>query len=232
MKKYCVGVDFGTLSVRALIVEADTGREISSAVMNYPHAVMDRQLPCGTPLPDGWALQHPQDYIDGLKYVIPEALRRASISAEDILSLGIDFTASTLLPVTADLTPLCLQSEYAAHPHAYVKLWKHHGAQAEADIMTETAHLRGEAFLEKYGGKVSSEWALPKIWETLRHDPEIYESAYRFMEAGDWLVSLLTGRLTGSASMAGYKAFYQNGYPSKEYLCALDVRLENVFEKN
>jgi len=231
MKKYCVGVDFGTLSARALIVDAACGREISSAAMDYPHAVMDRHLPDGTALAGGWALQHPQDYTTCLSAVIREALRRANLCAEEIISLGVDFTASTLLPVKADLTPLCLLPEYTARPHAYVKLWKHHAAQPEADMMTEAAHRLGLPLLKAYGGKVSSEWALPKIFETLRHDPAVYRAADRFMEAGDWLVSLLTGQTAASRSTAGYKAFYQNGYPSKEYLRALSPELENVFEE-
>ena len=229
--KYTIGIDFGTLSARALVVNPANGEELASAVRNYPHAVMDEHLPDNTPLGTAWALQHPQDYIDCMGAAVREAVAKANISPEDVIGIGIDFTSCTLLPVNADLTPLCCLSEYANRPHAYVKLWKHHGAQYEADLVNETAQLRGEAFLKRYGGKISCEWVLPKIWETLRHDPELYASTYRFMEAGDWLVSLLTGHISGSVSMAGYKALYQNGRPSKEYLRALDERLENVFDE-
>ncbi|MBQ2956640.1 MAG: ribulokinase [Clostridia bacterium] len=230
MSKFAVGVDFGTLSARALVAETGTGRELASAVMNYPHAVMDERLPDGAPLPPDWALQHPGDYLLCLKTVVPEALRKAGVSAEDVVGIGVDFTASTVMPVTDDLTPLCLLPEFTSRPHAYVKLWKHHGGQDEANRMTETARICGETFLARYGNKVSSEWMIPKIWETLNKDPEIYDRAARFIDAGDWLVSLLVGREVRSASIAGFKAFWQKdtGYPSEEYFAALDPRLKTL----
>ncbi len=230
MSKYAVGVDFGTLSARALIAEIGTGRELATFSMNYPHAVIDDHLPDGTKLPPDWALQHPQDYTDCLRVVIPEALKRAQISAEDVVGLGVDFTSCTMLPVAGDLTPLCLLPGYASRPHAYVKLWKHHGAQAEANRMTEVAEARRESFLLHHGGKVSSERLFPKIWEILNGDPEIYEKTAKFMEAGDWIVSLLTGAEICCSSMAGYKAFWnpETGYPSTDFFAALDPRLENV----
>ena len=233
MSKYSVGIDFGTLSARALVAEIGTGRELASATMDYPHAVMDERLPDGTPLPPDWALQHPQDYIDCLKAVVPEALRLAGVSAEDVVGVGIDFTSCTVLPVDERLTPLCLLPGFASRPHAYVKLWKHHGAQEEANRMTETAVSRGETFLARYGGKVSSEWMLPKIWQTLNEDEEIYTRAASFIEAGDWIVAKLTGKVTRSVSMAGYKAFYQkkDGFPSDDYFAALDERFAHVIDE-
>ena len=233
MSKYAVGIDFGTLSARALIAEIGTGRELASVTMNYPHGVMDERLPDGTPLPPDWALQHPQDYLDCLKYVVPETLKQAGVSAEDVIGVGVDFTSCTVLPTNKNLTPLCLLPEYAARPHAYVKLWKHHGAQDEANRMTEIAKKRGESFLARYGGKVSSEWMIPKIWQTLNEDEEIYRSAARFIEAGDWIVALLTGHEARSCSMAGYKAFWQKkeGFPSNEFFAALDPRLEHVIDE-
>ena len=233
MSKYAVGVDFGTLSARALIAEIGTGRELASATMNYPHAVMDECLPDGTPLPPDWALQHPQDYLDCLKTVIPEAVKKAGISASEVVGVGVDFTSSTVLPVDRDFTPLCLLPQYSSRPHAYVKLWKHHGAQDEARRMTEIAHSRGETFLQRYGGKVSSEWMIPKIWETLNDDPELYETAARFIDAGDWIVSLLTGKESRSTSIAGCKAFWQkdSGYPSDEFFAACDPRLEHLIDE-
>ncbi len=233
MNKYSVGIDFGTLSARALIAEIGTGRELASAVMEYPHAVMDERLPDGSPLPPDWALQHPRDYLDCLKSVVPEALKKAGVSAEDVVGVGIDFTSCTVLPVTRDLIPLCFFPKYASRPHAYVKLWKHHGAQEEASRMTEVAMARGETFLSRYGGKVSSEWMIPKIWQVLNEDEEIYRLADRFIEAGDWMVSLLIGHETRSASMAGYKAFLQKdtGFPPDEYFAALDPRLEQMIDE-
>ena len=230
MSKYAVGIDFGTLSARALIADVDTGYEIASYTMDYAHAVMDEALPDGTPLPPDWALQHPQDYIDCLKVVVRGALKEGGLSPEDIVGVGIDFTASTVIPVTDDLTPLCLLPEYASRPHAYVKLWKHHGGLNEANYMTEVALSRGETFLDNYGGKVSSEWSMPKILQILNEDPEIYDKTACFIEAGDWIVALLTGKFTRSGSIAGYKAFWnkETGFPPQEYLTALDPRLHNL----
>ena len=230
MGKYAVGVDFGTLSARALVAEIGTGRELASVSMEYPHGVMDEYLPDGTPLPPDWALQHPEDYMECLKYVVPEAVKRAGVEKENVIGIGVDFTASTVLPVNEALAPLCMTEAYGNRPHAYVKLWKHHGAQAEARRMTEVAKERGERFLEQYGGIVSSEWMIPKIWETLNKDPEIYERAARFIDAGDWIVSLMVGREVRSASMMGCKAFYRKktGFPSGEYFGALDPRLTGL----
>jgi len=233
MAKYVLGMDFGTLSARALVAEVGTGRELGTATMEYRHAVMDRQLPGGKILPPDFALQHPQDYIDCMKAIIPQAIAEAGIEKDDIIGLGLDFTSCTIVPVDENGTPLCLKPEWADEPHAYFKLWKHHGAQEEANCMTELALQRGERFLARYGGKVSSEWMLPKVWETLRRAPKVYEAAHSFMEAGDWIVFLLTGKRTHNCTMAGYKAMWhkREGYPCKEYLRALDPRLENVFEE-
>lgn len=233
MSRYAVGVDFGTQSARALVAEIGTGRELASVAMDYPHGVMDERLPDGTILPPDWALQHPQDYVDCLKYVVPEAVKRAGIEKEDVAGIGIDFTASTMLPVDQLLVPLCMKEEFWNRPHAYVKLWKHHGPQEEARRMTEIAQERGEAFLQRYGGKVSSEWTIPKIWETLNEDPELYERAARFIDAGDWIVSLMVGQEVRSASIAGCKAFYlkEAGYPSGDFLKALDPRLARLADE-
>lgn len=227
MAKYAIGVDFGTLSARALVAEIGTGDEVATATMDYPHAVMSHALPTGEELGSGWALQHPGDYIECLKYVVPAALQKAGIRPEDVIGVGIDCTASTFFPVDEQGTPLCLTPEFAHNPHAWAKLWKHHGAQAEANEMTRVAIERNEPFLARYGGRISSEWTLPKIWEILRHAPEVYRAADRFVEAGDWLVFLLTGRMAKSASIAGYKALWSRaaGYPSHAYLRALDPAL-------
>ena len=230
MSKYAIGIDYGTLSARALVVEIGTGREVGTAVMAYPHAVMDETLPDGTRLPPDWALQHPADYVQCLQYVIPESLRQAGVSADDVIGVGIDFTTCTMLPIDKDGTPLCLLPEYAGEKHAYVKLWKHHAAQDQANRLTEIARQRGEAFLERYGGKISSEWLFPKIWQILEEAPEIYDRADRFIEAGDWVVMQLTGEEARSSCFAGYKAMWhkRDGYPSSDFFKALDPRLEHV----
>ena len=230
MPKYAIGIDFGTLSARALVAEIGTGRELSDATMDYPHAVMDRALPDGTPLAPDWALQHPQDYLDCISFTIPEAIRRAGISADNVIGLGIDFTSNTMLPVDADGNPLCLKPEFASNPYAWPMLWKHHAAQKYATRMEEIAKARGEAFLVRYGGKVSSEWMFPRLIQLLEEAPEICEAADRFIEAGDWLVYLLTGSRSRSACMGGYKAFHhdRDSYPSDDYLAACHPGLPNL----
>ncbi len=233
MPKYTIGVDFGTLSARALVAEIGTGRELASATMNYAHAVMDEQLPDGTRLMPDWALQHPQDYLDCLAYTIPEAMRRAGVDAKDVIGVGVDFTACTMVAMDKSGTPLCLKDEFASDPHAWVKLWKHHSAQDEANKMTALAEQRGEKFLARYGGKVSSEWMFPKIWQLLDEAPHIYEATDKFIEAGDWVVYQLTGQEARSSSLAGYKAMWHkaDGYPSDDYFKALDPRLEHVIDE-
>ncbi|MBM7582932.1 L-ribulokinase [Caldicoprobacter guelmensis] len=233
-KKYTIGVDFGTQSGRAVLVEVDTGREVATAVKEYPHGVMDEYLPDGkTKLEPDWALQHPQDYLDVLAETIPAVLKEAGVSSEDVIGVGIDFTACTMLPIDKDGTPLCFYDEYKSHPHAYVKLWKHHAAQDEANRLNQIAAERGEEFLQRYGGKISSEWLFPKIWQILNEAPEIYERAAKFIEAADWIVLQLTGQEKRNSCTAGYKAIWhkRKGYPSKEFFRALDPRLENVVDE-
>ncbi|MCD7826977.1 MAG: ribulokinase [Clostridiales bacterium] len=232
MSKYVIGVDYGTLSGRAVLVDAKTGREMASSVYEYPHGVMDECLPDGTPLGSDWALEHPQDYLDVLSHTIPDVLKKSGISADDVIGIGTDFTACTLIPVKNDGTPLCFLPEYEHEPHAYVKLWKHHAAQDKANKLNEIAAARGEKWLNNYGGKISSEWAIPKIWQVLDEKPEIYDAADKFIEAADWIIWQLCGRETRNSCTAGYKEIWNKteGYPSKDFFAALDKRLENVVE--
>ena len=233
-KKYTIGVDYGTQSGRAVLVEIETGKELATAVKVYPHGVMDEYLPDGkTKLAPDWALQHPQDYLDVLKETVPAVLKEANIKSEDVIGIAIDFTACTMLPIDKDGTPLCFQEKYKLNPHSYVKLWKHHAAQAEATKLNKIAEARGEEFLKLYGGKISSEWLIPKIWQILDEDPDLYAATDRFMEATDWVVLQLTGEEKRNSCTAGYKGMWhkKNGYPSKDFFKALDPRLENVVEE-
>jgi L-ribulokinase len=233
-KKYAIGVDFGTLSGRAVLVELDTGNEIATAVKEYPHGVMDEYLPGGeVKLEHDWALQHPQDYLDVFAQTIPAVLKESGVSPEDVIGVGVDFTSCTMLPIDKLGKPLCFDKKYESNPHAYVKLWKHHAAQDEANNLNKIAEERGEEFLKLYGGKISSEWLIPKIWQILDEAPEIYEQADRFMEATDWVILQLTGQEKRNSCTAGYKAIWhkQMGYPSKEFFKALDPRMENVVEE-
>lgn len=232
--KYSIGVDYGTQSGRAVLVDIETGREVDTAVKVYPHGVMDEYLPDGvTKLEPDWALQHPQDYLDVLSETIPAVLRKSGVKAEDVIGVGIDFTACTMLPTYKDGTPLCFNEDLTSNPHAYVKLWKHHAAQEEANLLNKIAEERGEDFLKLYGGKISSEWMIPKIFQIVHEAPDIYDLTERFMEATDWVVFQLTGQEKRNSCTAGYKAIWhkQDGYPSKDFFKALDPKLENLVEE-
>lgn len=234
IKKYSVGVDYGSLSGRAVLVDVQTGEELASAVLEYPHAVMSEFLPDGmTRLGPDWALQHPQDYLDVLSATVPAVLKDANVSPADVIGIGIDFTACTVLPTLSDGTPLCFLEEFRSNPHAYVKLWKHHAAQDEANKLNKIAAERGEDFLARYGGKISSEWLVPKAWQILDEAPEIYDRMERFIEAADWIVWQLCGHETRNSCTAGYKALWhkRKGYPCKEFYRALDPRLENFVDE-
>lgn len=233
MAKYSIGVDFGSLSGRAVLVDVENGQELASAVLDYPNGVMDESLPDGTKLGVDWALQQPADYLKVLGETIPQILKETGVCAEDVIGLGIDFTACTVMPVKADGTPLCFLEQYRSNPNAYVKLWKHHAAQKYATRLNDTAEKMGETFLKRYGGKISSEWVVPKIWQILDEDEALYRDMDYFIEAGDWVIWQLTGVQTRSSCMAGYKAIYhkQEGYPDKEFFKALDPRLENLVEE-
>ena len=181
MNKYTIGIDFGTLSGRAVLVDVITGEEVADSVYNYPHAVMDESLPDGTPLGVDWALQDPQDYLEVYYHTIPELLKISGVAPEDIIGIGIDFTACTFMPIKRDGTPLCFLEEFRANPHAYVKLWRHHAAQDKANQLNQIAYERGEKWISRYGGKISSEWEVPKVWQILDEAPEIYQATDCFI---------------------------------------------------
>jgi L-ribulokinase len=229
--KYTIGVDFGTESGRAVLVNVSTGEEVATAVHPYSDGVIDEHLPgSDVPLPPDFALQNPQDYIEVLKETIPAVLRESGVNAEDVIGIGTDFTACTMLPIDEKGTPLCLKPEWRDNPYAWVKIWKHHAAQPEANRLNEIARQRGEEWLPRYGGKISSEWLFPKIWETLNKAPEVYDAAHRYIEAADWIVLQLTGEEKRNSCTAGYKAIWnkRKGYPSDDFFAALDPRLRHV----
>jgi L-ribulokinase len=221
-----VGVDFGTLSGRAVVVRVADGAELGSAVHDYANAVIERELPAtGKPLPPQWALQDPDDWLEVLRRAVPAAVQAAGIAPDQVIGIATDFTASTPLPVLADGTPLCRLPDLADRPHAYPKLWKHHAAQAQADRINALAAERGEPWLARYGGRISSEWEFAKALQILEEDPEIYERMDRWVEGADWIVWQLCGEETRNTCTAGYKAIFQDGgFPSEDYLRALDER--------
>lgn len=233
MSKYAIGLDYGTLSVRALLVDIATGEEVARCVYEYPHACMEERIPGGKRLPSGWSLQDPEDYYQGLITTVRGVMEQSKVYPEEVIGIGVDFTSSTVVACKKDKTPMCQLPEYKDEPHAFVKLWKHHGGEPEAAYIDKVAKERGEKWLPLYGGKVSSEWMLPKILETLNHAPQLYADTDRFMEALDWIIWHMTGVETRSACGAGYKMFYRHdsGYPSKDFFKALDPRLENLVEE-
>lgn len=232
-QKLVIGVDFGTLSARAALVRVQDGICIAEAEHAYAHGVMETCLPCGKPLPPDFALQHPQDYTQALEETICAVMKASGAAAQDVVGIGLDVTAATVLPVDAQGVPLCMKEEYAHEPHAYVKLWKHHGAQAQADRMTALAEARGEDFLPWYGSRISCELALPKLLETLEKAPQVYEAMDCLMEMGDWLVRRLSGAHVQNICAAGYKNLRRTdeGYPDDAYFAALNPDFAGVIEK-
>ena len=235
MSRYAIGVDFGSESGRAIIVDVADGRQLATAVYPYSNGVIDERLPLAdrtVTLPPDWALQDPEDYLRVFQETVPAILRDSGVDPADVIGLGIDFTACTMLPVKADGTPLAVLPELRANPHAWVKLWKHHAAQPEADRINETAARLGEEWLPKYGGKISSEWFFSKALQILDEAPDIYAQADRLIEASDWVVWRLTGVETRNPTTAGYKAMWskREGFPDRDYFAALDPRLADVVD--
>ncbi len=229
---YTVGIDFGTLSGRALIVRVDDGAEVCAAVAKYPHGVLTSTLPDSTTrLPPDWALQVPADYVHVLKTAVPAVLEAARIDPRDVIGIATDFTACTMVPTLADGTPLCELPELRDRPHAYVKLWKHHAAQGQADRINELAAARREKWLPRYGGFISSEWEFAKGLQLLEEDPDVYHRTERWVEAADWIVWQLCGRYVRNACSAGYKGILQDGtYPSRDFLAALNPAFADFVE--
>ena len=207
--KYAIGIDFGSESGRAVLVNVSNGVEIATAVHPYANGVIDEKIP-GTNVrlgPD-WALQDPNDYLEVFKRTVPTVMKESGVDAKDVIGIGIDFTACTMLPTKANGTPLCFMPEWRNNPHAWIKLWKHHAAQPEANQLNDIAREKGFGFLDRYGGKISSEWFVPKAWQILNEAPEVYAAADRFIEAADWVVWQLTGVETRNSCAAGYKAIW------------------------
>ncbi|MCP3787277.1 ribulokinase [Micromonospora sp. A3M-1-15] len=232
MGRYVVGVDLGTLSGRAVVVDVADGAERGSAVHSYRHGVITERLPGGPALPPGWALQDPADHVEVLRTAVPAAVRAAGIDPAEVVGVGLDATSCTVLPTRADGTPLAELPEFRDRPHAWPKLWKHHSAQRQADRINALAADRGEPWLARYGGRVSAEWQLAKALEVLEEDPAVFRRAERWVETADWLVRLLCGAPTRNASAAGFKGLRQDGhYPAPDFLAALHPDLPDLLAK-
>ena len=235
MASYVIGVDFGTESGRAVVIDATDGRELGSSVYPYSNGVIDEFLPKpddDVRLAPEWALQDPDDYLRTLRHAVPAAIAAAGIDAGDVIGVGTDFTACTMMPVMADGTPLATVPAFRRDPHSWVKLWKHHAAQPEADRINATARERGEEWLPRYGGKISSEWFYSKALQILDEAPDVYEAADRLVEAADWVIWRLTGVELRNSCTAGYKAIWSkaDGFPSEEYFAALDPRMATIVD--
>lgn len=231
--KYVIGIDYGTLSARTVLVSIETNEIISTTVRFYPNGVMEHFLTPDIPLEDGWAIQNGNDYyfllIDGINTVIKDS----GIDPKNIIGIGIDTTACSMLPLGTDLEPLSNNPMFKNNPNAYLKLWKHHAAQKYADKLNEIARELREGFLKTYGGKISSEWMFPKIMQIADESPDVYDSTYCFTEVADWVVYKLTGNLLKSNTMAGFKAIWDEdtGFPDTSFFKALNPKMENVIKE-
>lgn len=229
---YSIGVDFGTNSVRALVVDVRTGQEVATAVHEYrrgDHGVI------GDPDNPHVARQDPRDYHEGLRESIPAALLAAAESVpgfvpDDVIGIGVDTTGSTPVPVDADGTPLSMLPPFCDNPNAYVWLWKDHTSAAEAERITALAAEYRPQYLRRCGGTYSSEWFFSKVWHCLNVDPAVFTAAHSWVEVADYIPALLTGetrpdRIKRSVCAAGHKAMYAEdwgGLPDAEFLGMLD----------
>ena len=235
MATYSIGVDFGTGSGRAILVDAADGREVATAVCPYAHGVIDESLSLdgqNVELPPDWALQDPDDYLRVLREAVPAVIGESGVDPADVIGIGVDFTACTMLPTTADGTPLSSVPAFRSNPHAWPKLWKHHAAQPEADRINAVAAETGQPWLARYGGRTSSEWFFAKALQILDEAPDVYAAADRLIEAADWVVWRLTGVESRNSCTAGYKALWsaRDGFPDAGFFASLDPRFAGVVD--
>lgn len=235
---YVIGMDYGTNSVRCLVVNAQNGREIGTAVFEYPSGQAGILL---DKTDHNVARQNPADYLKGLEVTIRGATEQAkktdkAFSPDQVVGIGVDTTGSTPIPVDAEGVPLAMKPAFRKNLNACVWLWKDHTSYAEAAKITELAAEIRPHFLAKCGGRYSSEWFFSKIWHCLNIDKKVFDAAYTWVEHADWIPAVLTGtdhpdRLMRGRCAAGHKAMFNEqwgGYPDKEFLTALDPRLGRI----
>ncbi len=238
---FTIGLDYGTNSVRSLIVDTSNGNELATAVSHYETGqdgiILD-------PSDHNLARQNPADYLKGLKITVREAIENAkendpAFDPKDIIGIGIDTTGSTPLPVDKDGTPLSYKEQFKDNPNAMAWLWKDHTSHAEAEEITELAKQQHPEYLAKCGGKYSSEWFFSKILHCLRTDPEVFKAAYSWVEYCDWIPAVLTGNekpenIKRSRCAAGHKAMFNKnwgGLPAKDFLSDLDPELGKLRDR-
>ncbi|MBG3874784.1 ribulokinase [Staphylococcus xylosus] len=205
---YSIGIDFGTGSGRAFLINTENGEIEEQYIRNYTHGTIEGELG-GEKLPQNFALQNANDYMEIIETGIPTIIEKANISVSEIVGIGIDFTSSTVIFVDEQMEPIHNRAGFQDNPHAYVKLWKHHGAQDEADLLFKTALEGKNRWLGYYGFNVSSEWMIPKIMEVNNKAPEVMAVTANIMEAGDWIVNRLTGQNVRSNCGLGFKSFWE-----------------------
>lgn len=205
---YSIGIDFGTGSGRAFLINTENGEIEEQYIRNYTHGTIEGELG-GEKLPQNFALQNANDYMEIIETGIPTIIEKANISVSEIVGIGIDFTSSTVIFVDEQMEPIHNRVGFQDNPHAYVKLWKHHGAQDEADLLFKTALEGKNRWLGYYGFNVSSEWMIPKIMEVNNKAPEVMAVTANIMEAGDWIVNRLTGQNVRSNCGLGFKSFWE-----------------------
>lgn len=235
--KYAIGLDYGTNSVRALVVDVQTGEELGSGVFAYPSGDSGILLNARDP---NLARQNPQDYLDGLEQSVRSALAEAAARDDfdpaGVIGIGVDTTGSTPIPVDAEGRPLGLNERFRENLNAQVWLWKDHTSHAEAKEITDRAAQLRPEYLAKCGGIYSSEWFWSKILHCQRVDPEVAEAAHTWVEHADWIPAVLSGtehpdRLKRSVCAAGHKAMFHTewgGYPDADFLASLSPRLVRV----
>ncbi|WP_318509142.1 FGGY family carbohydrate kinase [Bacillus sp. T3] len=240
--KYSIGIDYGSESGRVLIVNITTGEIKGMQVIPYRHGVITETLPNSSKkIPKGSALQHPNDYIEVLEQGIPLAISKAGIKPEQIIGLGIDVTSSTLITVDETLKPLCLHKEWQDSHHAWLKLWKHHHTKTQTEKIYKLATQRKEKWMRRLGYNISEEWAVPKMLEVFEDAPDVYNATTYFIEAVDWLVSILTSTLIRNNCSLGFKTFWSetDGFPEEFFkelnlefgstiLSKLDGEIKNI----
>lgn len=231
MRQYSIGLDFGTLSARAVLMDVQTGEVLpEDGVYEYPHGVLETVG--GKLLPADYAIEHPADYDEALAHTIRNVLDKNGVDGRQVIGIGMDCTACSVLPVDERGEPLAMDARFADNPHAYLKLWKHHGAEKYMDRIKSLAEQYGESFPSRCGTGITSEFFLPKVLETAKEAPEVYDAAHRFMHVGDYLCRRLTSVSRQSAAYASIKSCWDpvEGFPTNGYLRALNPRLEGLFE--